>query len=248
MGGVTCVARAAELESLASAEQDAYCSRGVEPEMTESMREAMSLDGDVDKLAAFYARWASYYDDDVSSHGYGLPAMMVETVLAAARIDETTTRFDDRSLRILDAGCGTGLVGVALQCAGYTELHGIDLSPEMIERALERDIYSSLQAGVDLAVPVPEHLLAAADIVVVGGVFTVGHVPPEALEVVATLARPGGLLVVSTRASYHADAGFRDTRRRLTDDGLLQQLVHIAGAPYTMDSTGDYWAWRVLRA
>ena len=216
--------------------------------MTESMREAMSLDGDVEKLAAFYARWASYYDDDVSSHGYGLPAMMVETVLAAARVDETTTRFGDRSLKVLDAGCGTGLVGVALRGVGYTELHGIDLSPEMIERARERDIYRSLEAGVDLATPVPEHLLAAADIVVVGGVFTVGHVPPGALEVVTTMARPGGVLVVSTRASYHADAGFSDVRRRLADDGLLELLVHIAEAPYTMDSTGDYWAWRVLRA
>jgi predicted TPR repeat methyltransferase len=216
--------------------------------MTESMREAMSLDGDVEKLAAFYARWASYYDDDVSSHGYGLPAMMVETVLTAARVDDTTSRFDDRSLKVLDAGCGTGLVGVALRSVGYTELHGIDLSPEMIERARELGIYRSLEAGVDLADPVPDHLLATADIVVVGGVFTVGHIPPEALEVVATLARPGGLLVVSTRASYHADPGFSDVRRGLAGDGLLELLVHIAEAPYTMDSTGDYWAWRVVGA
>lgn len=215
--------------------------------MTESMREAMSLDGDVDKLAAFYARWASYYDDDVSSHGYGLPAMMVETVLAATRIDGATRRFGDRSSKVLDAGCGTGLVGVALRGAGYTELHGIDISPEMIERARERGIYRSLEAGVDLATPLPDHLRSTADIVLVGGVFTVGHIPPEALQVVATLARPGGLLAVSTRASYHVDVGFRDVQRRLADDGLLQQLVHIADAPYTMDSTGDYWAWRVLR-
>ena len=93
----------------------------------------------------------------------------------------------------------------------------------------------------------PDHLRSTADIVLVGGVFTVGHIAPEALQVVATLARPGGLLAVSTRASYDVDVGFRDVQRRLADDGLLQQLVHIADAPYTMDSTGDYWAWRVLR-
>ena len=164
------------------------------------------------------------------------------------RIDGATKRFGDRSSKVLDAGCGTGLVGVALRGAGYTELHGIDISPEMIERARERGIYRSLEAGIDLATPVPDHLMATADIVLVGGVFTVGHIPPEALEVVATLARPGGLLVVSTRASYHVDVGFRDVQRRLADDGLLQLLVHIAEAPYTMDSTGDYWAWRVIGA
>ena len=29
-------------------------------EMTESMREVMSLDGDVARLSAYYAKWASY--------------------------------------------------------------------------------------------------------------------------------------------------------------------------------------------
>ncbi len=214
-------------------------------EMTESMREVMSLGGDTDKLSAYYARWASYYDSDVADHGYGLPRMMLIAVKAASEHDQAATRYLDRSVPVLDAGCGTGLVGAVMHDAGYTDLRGIDLSPEMVERAGERGIYHRLEAGVDLSRPVPAHLHSQAVIVLVGGVFTVGHIPPEALGVVADLVAPDGLLVVSTRRSYQDETDFVAVQQAMIDDGRLELLAHLPDAPYTMDSTGDYWAWRV---
>ncbi len=213
--------------------------------MTESMREVMSLDGDVDKLTAFYADWASYYDADVADHDYGLPEMMLAAVRAAADHDQAAASYLDRSVAVLDAGCGTGLVGKVMHDAGYTRLAGVDLSHEMVERARERGIYTRLEGGVDLSAPVPDHLKRQATIVLVGGVFTVGHVPPEALAVVAELAEPDGLLVVSTRQAYQAGTDFVAVQQSMVDEGTLEVLAHLPDAPYTMDSTGDYWAWRV---
>lgn len=213
--------------------------------MTESMREVMSLDGDADKLSAFYDKWASYYEADVGDHGYGLPQMMLATVMAAADHDDAAARYRDRSIPILDAGCGTGLVGQVMHDAGYTELMGVDLSPEMVVRARERGIYHGLESGIDLSRPAPDHLAGRAGIVLVGGVFTVGHIPPEALTIVSSLARPDGLLVVSTRRSYQESTNFVAVQQQLVEAGELQLLAHLPDAPYTMDSTGDYWAWRV---
>lgn len=213
-------------------------------DMTESMKRVMSLGGDVEKLETFYNDWASNYDDDVASHGYGLPSMMLRTVEAAAETDDATARFGDRTLRVLDAGCGTGLVGAALVDVGYEDLHGVDLSSEMIERAARRRIYRTLEAGVDLSTEPPPHLVGFADIVTVGGVFTVGHVEPDALRVMAQLVRPGGLLVVSTRQAYLLKTNFREIVGSLVGDGTLRLLVHFEDAPYTMDSTGDYWAFQ----
>lgn len=213
--------------------------------MTQSMKSSMSLDGDVDKIATYYNDWASNYDDDVASHGYGLPSMMMRTIEAASEIDDATSRFRDRSLRVLDAGCGTGLVGDVLSELGYDDLHGVDLSHEMVSRAGERRIYASLEGGVDLSTEPPAHLVGFADIVTVGGVFTVGHVPPDALRVMAQLVRPGGLLVVSTRQAYLLQTNFREVVGSLVGDGTLRLLTHFEDAPYTMDSTGDYWAFHV---
>jgi predicted TPR repeat methyltransferase len=208
------------------------------------MNTAMSLGGDVDKLETFYNDWASNYDDDVASHGYGLPSMMLRTVEAAAEV-EGTGRFVDRTLRVLDAGCGTGLVGDALCDLGFDDLHGVDLSHEMVARARERRIYKSLEGGVDLSERAPDHLVGSADIVTVGGLFTVGHVAPSALVVMASLVRSSGLLVVSTRRAYLEETNFRELVGTLVGDGTLRLLIHFEDAPYTMDSTGDYWAFQV---
>ncbi len=239
--------RATSYHRIVNQPPDADPTAGPDPAepMTESMRQVMSLAGDVDKLTSFYADWASYYDSDVAEHGYGLPAMMLAAVNAAAGHDEAAGRYLDRSVPVLDAGCGTGLVGVVMHDAGYHDLHGIDLSHEMVERARERDIYRSLEGGIDLSRPVPDHLVRSAQIVLVGGVFTVGHIPPEALSVVAALPSTGGLLVVSTRQSYQESTDFVAVQQAMVEAGDLQLLAHLPDAPYTMDSTGDYWAWRI---
>ena len=214
-------------------------------EMTEHMRQAMSLDGNSVNLAQFYNNWAGIYDQDVGSHNYGIPSMMVLAVEAAVDYDDATrSRFTDRSaVQILDAGCGTGLVGQALLDAGFTSLHGVDLSSDMVAVAHQRGIYQSLQGDFDLTILHPDRVLSA-DLVTVGGVFTVGHIPPQTLGVVTPMVKPGGILVVSTRKSYQDETDFVSVQQHLVDDGRLELIAHLPDAPYTMDSTGDYWAWR----
>jgi predicted TPR repeat methyltransferase len=213
-------------------------------DMTESMHGAMSLDGDPSKLRAFYDGWAADYDEDVGQN-YGMPGMVAATLGATAEAAGWTTEYTASA--VLDAGCGTGAVGQALHDAGWTNLSGIDLSPEMAALADARGIYRSVEGGVDLTVPVAEHLDGAADAVTLGGVFTVGHVPPTAIATMATLVRDGGLLVVSTRDAYQNETDWHQVIGGLTTDGLLEPLIHTANGPYTMDSTGDYWGWRVHR-
>ena len=46
-------------------------------------------------------------------------------------------------MRILDVGCGTGLVGSELNRIGYKNLDGLDASPEMLKIAAEKNIFKS---------------------------------------------------------------------------------------------------------
>jgi len=48
--------------------------------------------------------------------------------------------------RVLDLGCGTGLVGVLLRVHA-DRLVGLDLSPEILELARERGVYDDLIEG-----------------------------------------------------------------------------------------------------
>ena len=79
---------------------------------------------------------------------------------------------------MLDAGCGTGLAGLAVRdLAGY--LAGFDLSPRMVQKAEARGLYDALWVGdlVDsiLARRDTFDLVLAADVLVYVGDSGPGH-------------------------------------------------------------------------
>ncbi|MFM2422768.1 MAG: hypothetical protein RL291_1298 [Pseudomonadota bacterium] len=101
-------------------------------------------------------------------------------------------------IRLLDIGCGGGLVAEPLAKMGATVL-GIDPSTEGIAAAQ----HHARETGTD----VTYRACRAEDIVAEGQVFdcvtcleVIEHVPdvPKFLAMIAPLIRPGGLLIVST--------------------------------------------------
>ena len=79
-----------------------------------------------------YDDWAAGYESDlVDGCGYRSPA-----IAAKAFAD----RVPDRSCRLIDLGCGTGLVGVELAAHGYTRMDGLDISSGMLEEARRKGV------------------------------------------------------------------------------------------------------------
>jgi predicted TPR repeat methyltransferase len=71
--------------------------------------------------------------------------------------------------RVLDLGCGTGLVAKALAGA-YAAIEGIDLSPRMLARARRARLYKRLHEA-DLATFLKHEPAASADLVIAADVF-----------------------------------------------------------------------------
>lgn len=132
-------------------------------------------------------------------------------------------------LDILDMGCGTGLMGVALR-ARKRRLVGLDLSPRMIDKARARMLYDDLIVGdlLDwLAKPRdPDfNLVVAADVFNYLGDLTL------LFQRMANVLRPGGYLLFSI-----------ETARIDTGDYVLDatgRYQHRAGHIYTLATAAN---------
>lgn len=198
---------------------------------------ALRLDGDPDKVRAYYDDWAQNYNLDISDAEYSGPA------ICARLLHEYLA---DTEARLLDAGCGTGLVGGELDALGYRSIDGFDLSDSMAEQARASGAYRQLAGGIDIMRAMQTYAPGSYDAVLSVGVFTLGHVPPEALTVLLQLIRPGGLLVMSTRTHYYDQTGFQQLVDELTADQQIELIKLLRDAPYNKDGAGHYWVFRKL--
>lgn len=178
----------------------------------ERLSEVYRHQGDPDRLAAYYDRWAELYDEDMGRLGYVNPAMVCG--MAGRYIEE-------REARILDAGAGSGIIGRLLALLGYRNLTAVDLSPGMLERAKALDVYQQLHR-MDLGQPL-RFADREFDACVASGVFTVGHAPARALAELARVVRPGGVLIFSVTDQAYEET-FADRMRALEAEGRWQAV------------------------
>lgn len=135
--------------------------------------------------------------------------------------------------RVLDAGCGTGRVGIELARRGY-DVVGVDSDASMLGVA-QRTAPQLEWRLADLAALADEE---AYDLVVAAGNVMIFLEPGSGPVVVARLAaalRPGGLLVSGWRTD---ELTVQEYDRWATEAGLVPVVRHATwqGAPLAADS------------
>jgi SAM-dependent methyltransferase len=86
-------------------------------------------------VAEGYDEWARTYDSVVQDE------MDLRLLARLGEVEWTTAG------RALDLACGTGRIGQWLRAQGVMQLDGLDLTPAMLAKARERDIYDHLLEG-----------------------------------------------------------------------------------------------------
>lgn len=175
-----------------------------------------------DEVNDLYNDWAESYDQDLLSQD-------LDYVAPQEAVQIFKSHFTQKSASILDVGCGTGLSGLALANAGFTQIDGIDLSPAMLEQARQKKVYQTLQqADLLKGIELPDnHYQAALSV----GTFTHGHVGPEALSAVLRIVKPGGLFCLTVNEGVYDKMNYPSALKRLEQDGLCS-VCDIADADY----------------
>jgi predicted TPR repeat methyltransferase len=190
-----------------------------------------------DQLRERYNVWAADYDSDLDDLRWKAPQ-------AGA---DRCHHFAQPGSEILDAGCGTGLVGVALAEMGHERIVGFDLSEGMLQCSASRGLYSELHQG-SLLERLPFDSGRFGSVVSVG-VFTLGHVEGSAFAELARVTAPGGHVSITFRDDAVDHLGYRVEQQRLIDAGtwqLVEQtepmaLIHEDGEDIML----RVWTWIV---
>lgn len=146
-----------------------------------------------------YDAWADDYDETLQGWDYRAPAQAAEMLCAAIPADAV----------VFDAGCGTGLTGLALRAAGFTGLiDGVDLSPVSLREAEKHGVYRSLVEADLQALPLPIRD-NTYDALLCVGVLTYVPDSEAILREFARLVRPGGHVLITQREDLFEERGYR---------------------------------------
>ncbi len=165
-----------------------------------------------EEVAALYDRWADTYDAEMAAAGYRHPS------IALALLARHLPRG---AVPVLDAGCGTGLVGEWLGIVGYPQVEGLDISAGMLARAERKGAYACLH-NLALGGPLPfadGHFAG----IVSAGVFTTGHVGAEGLDELIRICRSGGAIVLTVKNTLW-EGGFAARIAELEAQGLVKRV------------------------
>ncbi|MGI9373388.1 MAG: class I SAM-dependent DNA methyltransferase [Hyphomicrobiales bacterium] len=167
--------------------------------------------GDANDALNLYRDWADTYDGHlVDDLGYVLPGRV------AAVVAEHIT---DKSTRVIDIGCGTGLTGQALVAQGFSTIDGLDFSPDMLVQAGAKNIYGALvEADLTQKLDIASNTYAAA---MSSGTFTEGHVGAEAFDEIFRILKPEGTFIASVNLEIWDEGGFGPKLESLTKAGTI---------------------------
>ena len=208
---------------------------------------ALHLDGSPESIKKFYADWATKYEEDTLSWNYAAPANALYILDQLADDKSLGINTKDTNLKIMDAGCGTGLLAQVLSRDSYNNITGFDISEDMVEVAGKLNLYKALEGNVDINAEIRSQWIKQFDCTISIGVFTPGHVPPEALSQLIQLTKPGGIVIVSTRVAYYESEHFQKVSDDLEQSGNIRLVFSMKNASYTEDEEAHYWAYEVLK-
>ncbi len=159
-----------------------------------------------------YDAWAESYNKDLLDE-YGYNAH----IQAADALAEITC---DGLVRIVDLGCGTGLLGEELWDRGFTSIDGVDFLENMLEKARALNVYQRThQEDLSTRSSLPDDHY---DVAICAGLFGAGHLGVTGIREMIRLVHPDGKIVILMNEQPYLAEGFSPYMDNLVQENCWQ--------------------------
>ena len=188
------------------------------------------------RLTEVYRDWAKKYDYD-NDHVLG-------TVSQPKSVNLLSTRLKDKTARIIDVGCGTGLVGEKLKAKDFINFDGIDISKDMLSIAKSRGYRNLFLGSLNKQLPVLDDAYDAAMCI---GVFTHGHVSSDGFNELCRIVKPGGYVCFTINEGVFEEYGFKEMIAEFQLNKVWEVISLYKDDYMTLENVKGYYCLAVVQ-
>ena len=188
------------------------------------------------RLTEVYRDWAKKYDYD-NDHVLG-------TVSQPKSVNLLSTRLKDKTAKIIDVGCGTGLVGENLKAKDFIYFDGIDISKDMLSIAKSRGYRNLFLGSLNKQLPVLDDAYDAAMCV---GVFTHGHVSSDGFNELCRIVKPGGYVCFTINEGVFEEYGFKEMIAEFQLNKVWEVITLYKDDYMTLENVKGYYCLAVVQ-
>ena len=183
-----------------------------------------------EKVLDYYIKWTqnNQYNEDMLNWNYSGPKNATEMF---------NKYINDKSIFIMDAGCGTGLVGEELKKIGFKNIVGVDFSQEMLD-LVPKDLYQKLElADLNKSLKYQNNIF---DAIICVGTFTYGHVKAHSLDEMLRVIKKDGLICFTVNEGIYEKYQFNKKITELENDKKWQ-VLELKKSSYIINKDIDAW-------
>ena len=182
------------------------------------------------KVLDYYVNWTknNKYNQDMVEWNYQAPHNTAKLLNYFVK---------DKKIKILDAGCGSGLVGIELKKFGFSNLYGVDFSQEMLNQ-VPKKIYNNLDL-VDLNKPT-KYLNNSFDAIICVGTFTYGHVKANTLNEFIRIIKTNGLICFTINEGIYLEYEF-DKKIKELSSNKQWEIIKFSKSSYIVNKNVEAW-------
>ena len=188
------------------------------------------------RLTEVYRDWAKKYDYD-NDHVLG-------TVSQPKSVNLLSTRLKDKTAKIIDVGCGTGLVGEKLKAKDFIYFDGLDISKDMLSIAKSRGYRNLFLGSLNKQLPVLDDAYDAAMCI---GVFTHGHVSSDGFNELCRIVKPGGYVCFTINEGVFEIYGFKEMIAEFQLNKVWEVISLYKDDYMTLENVKGYYCLAVVQ-